>query len=94
MDKRESMNLCNGNHMSGLNGATKKPSGNTNITAENKLLVSRQEAAQMLSISERGLDYLIANKHLSTRRIGSRVLIPVAELRHFARSDHPKPIAS
>ncbi len=29
----------------------------------------------MLSISQRSLDYLIANKQLTTRRIGTRVLI-------------------
>ena len=36
----------------------------------------------------RGLDYLIANKVLIVRRIGSRVLIPAPELRRFARADH------
>jgi excisionase family DNA binding protein len=77
-----------------INGTLKKPSGNSTVPLDSKLLISRQEAAQMLSISERGLDYLVANKHLSTRRIGSRVLIPVAELHRFARSDHPKPLAS
>jgi hypothetical protein len=80
--------------MSRLHSALKKPAGNATVAPDNKLLVSRQEAAHMLSISARGLDYLIANKHLSTRRIGSRVLIPVIELQHFARSDHPKPLAS
>jgi excisionase family DNA binding protein len=63
------------------------------VGLDNKLLVSRQEAAQMLSISERGLDYLIANKHLIARRIGSRVLIPVSELQRFSRRDHPAPLA-
>lgn len=77
-----------------VNGTFKKPPGTSVVAPDSKLLVSRQEAAQMLSISERGLDYLIANKHLSTRRIGSRVLIPLSELQHFARSDHPKPLAS
>ena len=37
----------------------------------------------MLSISARALDYLVANKQLSTRRIGTRVLIPVAETSAF-----------
>ena len=57
-----------------------------------KLLVSRDEAAQMLSISQRALDYLVANRRLPTRRIGGRVLIPVADLRKYARGDHPEHI--
>jgi excisionase family DNA binding protein len=52
--------------------------------------VSRDEAAQLLSISRRSIDYLVANRRLATRRIGSRVLIPVADLRRFARGDHPE----
>jgi hypothetical protein len=34
------------------------------------ILASREEAAQMLSISQRALDYLIATRRLPTRRIG------------------------
>lgn len=71
----------------------KKRTVRAEIAPERKLLVSRIEAAKMLSISARGLDYLIANKHLSTRRIGSRVLIPVSDLQRFVRSDHPEPLA-
>ncbi len=52
------------------------------------------EAAAVLSISQRALDYLVANKQLQVRRIGSRVLIPRSELLRFARADHPEPIAS
>jgi hypothetical protein len=44
--------------------------------SDERLLVGRQEAAKMLSISCRALDYLIANKQLPTRRIECRVLIP------------------
>ena len=44
------------------------------VCPENKLLVSRIEAAH-LSISERGVDYLISTNRLPTRRIGGRVLI-------------------
>jgi excisionase family DNA binding protein len=57
------------------------------------LLVSREEAAQMISISVRGVDYLIATKRLSTRRMGTRVLIPTDDIRKFARSDHPERLA-
>jgi excisionase family DNA binding protein len=61
-----------------------------NISSEEKLLVGRVEAAEMLSISARALDYLVANKQLTSRRIGTRVLIPTSELRRFSRSDHPE----
>jgi excisionase family DNA binding protein len=70
-----------------LEPRTGKP-GKILVRAEDKLLLSRQEAAALLSISQRSLDYLIANKVLIVRRIGSRVLIPAPELRRFARADH------
>jgi len=63
------------------------------IRAEEKFLLSRREAAQVLSISQRALDYLVASRRLPTRRIGKRVLIPVADLRRYARADHPEPLA-
>jgi excisionase family DNA binding protein len=72
--------------------AKKKPA-RAQVHLDEKLLVGREEAAQMLSISERALDYLVAHKQLSVRRIGSRVLIPTAELRRFTRSDHPERLA-
>jgi excisionase family DNA binding protein len=63
------------------------------VSAEDKLLLSRREAAVLLSISQRSLDYLIANKILSVRRIGSRVLIPRRDLQSFASADHPERLA-
>lgn len=72
----------------------RKPPQRVTVAAENKLLVGREEAAQMLSISQRGLDYLVASKRLPTRRIGGRVLIPVADLRRYACFDHPERIVS
>jgi excisionase family DNA binding protein len=74
-------------------GRRKQPQRVT-VAPEDKILVSREEAAQLLSISQRGLDYLVASKRLPTRRIGGRVLIPVAELRKYARCDHPERIVS
>jgi excisionase family DNA binding protein len=68
--------------------ADKKPE----IRAEEKLLLSRRDAAQVLSISQRALDYLVATRRLPTRRIGGSVLIPMADLRKYARADHPEPI--
>jgi excisionase family DNA binding protein len=72
----------------------RKPPQRVTIAPEDKILVSREEAAQLLSISQRGLDYIVASKRLPTRRIGGRVLIPVAELRKYARCDHPERIVS
>jgi excisionase family DNA binding protein len=70
----------------------RKPPQRVTVAPEDKLLVSREEAAQMLSISQHGLDYLVASKRLSIRRIGGRVLIPTAELRKYACCDHPERI--
>jgi excisionase family DNA binding protein len=55
---------------------------------EHRLLHPRKEAAWLLGISVRSLDYLIANKQLATRKIGGRVLIPHSELVRFSRADH------
>ena len=71
------------------NVTERKPPGRATLSPDVKLLVGRVEAAGMLSISCRALDYLIGKKQLNTRRIGSRVLIPMAELLQFCRSDHP-----
>jgi excisionase family DNA binding protein len=62
------------------------------VRAGEKFLLSREDASQVLSISQRALDYLVATQRLPFRRIGGRVLIPVADLRKYARSDHPEPI--
>jgi excisionase family DNA binding protein len=79
--------------MAGENVTEKKRPGRVTIAPEEKFLVGRVEAADMLSISRRALDYLVANKLLTARRIGSRVLIPVADLRRFSRGDHPARLA-
>ena len=76
--------------MPGINNTNRKTTAKTVVASDAKLLVSRDEAAQLLSISRRSLDYLVANRRLATRRIGSRVLIPMADLRRFARGDHPE----
>ena len=68
-------------------------SGKMPVRTEDKLLLSRREAAALLSISQRSLDYLIARDILLVRRIGSRVLISVDVLQRFARSNHSKKVA-
>lgn len=63
------------------------------VPLDGKLLISREEAAAMLSISIRAVDYKISTGQLLTRRIANRVLIPIEEIRRFARSDHPERMA-
>jgi excisionase family DNA binding protein len=57
------------------------------------ILLSRKQAASLLSISLRGLDYLISQQKIRTRRIGKRVLIARHEIERFARASHPQPLA-
>jgi excisionase family DNA binding protein len=63
------------------------------VSDGHRLLLCKREAAALLSISPRALDYLLANKQIAVRRIGSRVLIPMTELQKFSRADHPAPLA-
>ena len=50
-----------------------------------RLLYDRKNAARMLSISVRSLDYLIAERRLAVTRIGGRVLVPHRELARIAK---------
>ncbi len=79
--------------MTEVNVTERKQPQRASISSDERLLVGRVEAAGMLSISARALDYLLANKQLKTKRIGTRVLIPLTELQRFARADHPMPLA-
>lgn len=49
-----------------------------------RILYSRQRAAEQLSISLRNLGYLIARNEIKVRRIGGRTLISHRELERFA----------
>lgn len=53
------------------------------------IALSKQEAAQMLGVSLRTVDRLIALKELQVRRLGRRVLIPRTSLVNLIRGDHP-----
>jgi hypothetical protein len=55
-----------------------------------KLLYSRRDAAEALSLSVRSIDYLITSGRLSIRRIGGKILVPAGAVRRFAREDHPE----
>lgn len=61
---------------------------NPNALPPQKLLYSKKEAAYLLSISLRKLDYLISQGKLVVRKIGTKVLIPKAVLTDFSKGDH------
>ena len=65
---------------------TKKPGPEQ---APEALTLSKVEAAQMLGISLRTIDRLIAMKQLPVRRLGRRVLIPRDGLRNLLSADRP-----
>ena len=52
---------------------------------QTNLLEERNDAARMLRISLRKLEYLIADKKLKVVRIGKRVLVPRRALEEFVR---------
>lgn len=72
----------------------RKPPTGASVSPGPKLLVSRREAAGIVSLSIRSIDNLLASKQLPFRKIGTRTLIPIEELQRFAGRDHPKRMAS
>ena len=71
-----------------------KPPARVTVPLDAKLLVSREEAAEIVSLSIRSIDYLLASKELPFRKIGTRTMIPLSALQVFARMHHPERIAS
>jgi len=55
------------------------------------ILVSKKDAARMLSVSLRTIDNLVKAKRLPVRRIGRRSLVPRSALEQLARRDTPSP---
>jgi excisionase family DNA binding protein len=53
-----------------------------------QLLFNKKEAAAMLGLSVRSVDYLLASRELEYRKIGRKILIPKAAIVGFARHDH------
>ena len=53
-----------------------------------KLLFDKKTVANMLSVSVRTVENLIAAKQLEVRHIGSRTLVTRKALQQFARQDH------
>lgn len=58
------------------------------MSEETRILYDRKTAAVKLSLSVRSLDYLIAQKEILVRRVGTKILIPHGELIRFSRQDH------
>jgi excisionase family DNA binding protein len=52
-----------------------------------RLLYSRTEAAEALSLHVNSIDILISSGRLRARRIGSRVFVPTEELARYAGRD-------
>lgn len=55
-----------------------------------KLLYSRRDTAEVLSLSIRSVDYLITSGRLSVRGVGGKILIPATAVKRFATEDHPE----
>lgn len=79
--------------MNGVIPRSKKSPTRVGLSTDEKRLIGRKEAAELLSKSQRALDYLVANKQLQVRRIGTGVLIPRSEVHRFVRGDHPERLA-
>jgi len=56
-----------------------------------RLLVSKRDAASLLSVSVRTIENLIAAKRLVARKLGRRTLIPRSAIEQLARRDTPSP---
>jgi excisionase family DNA binding protein len=56
-----------------------------------QLLISKQFAASLPSVSLRTIDNLLAAKRLTARKIGRRTLIPRSSVELLARRDVPSP---
>lgn len=56
-----------------------------------KVLLSKRETAQVLSLSLRTIDGLIAKGDIAAIRIGKRVLVPRPEIDRFVSSATPRP---
>jgi excisionase family DNA binding protein len=50
-----------------------------------KLLITRNDAAVLLNLSTRSIDYLVAKGRLSSRKLGKRRLIPLRAVERIAK---------
>jgi hypothetical protein len=72
----------------------KKPPAVAQVSTEQRLLHTRREAAAMLSISVRSLDYHIEHARIRVKRHGASILIAHSELIRFAKENHPDPVSA
>ena len=56
--------------------------------SDTKILFSKKAAAEMLDLSIRTVDYLLASGELEYRKVGRKVLIPRRALTRFASGNH------
>jgi excisionase family DNA binding protein len=56
------------------------------------ILLSRRQAAELLGLSLRSIDYLSASGRLATLKIGKRRLFRREVIERFARTNHAEPI--
>ncbi|WP_155930350.1 helix-turn-helix domain-containing protein [Mycolicibacterium sp. CBMA 234] len=63
-----------------------EPAGarHVNVAADDRSLVTRREAARLMSISPKEVDRARHRGDLAAVRYGTKVLIPLDELRRFA----------
>lgn len=61
------------------------------VNNEQPLLLTKRDAAFLLSVSLRTIDNLIAAKRLAVRRLGRRSLIPRQSVELLARRGCPPP---
>ena len=59
------------------------------VPTRETIALSKREAAEILGISVRTIERLIALKHLEVHRLGRRVLIRRVALEGLLRRDHP-----
>jgi hypothetical protein len=78
--------------MRGINGVHKKPPARVRQVRRFWSVERRQRSFSPIGM--RGIDYRLATRRLPFRKIGGRVLIPVAELRKYAQGDHPERIVA
>jgi excisionase family DNA binding protein len=52
-----------------------------------EIVLTREEAAEVLRLSLRTFDKLLASGEIIPRRVGRRVLIPRTEVERFAKAD-------
>jgi excisionase family DNA binding protein len=55
---------------------------------EAPLLLTKEQASQLLNVSVRTIGTLLARKELVRRKIGARTLIPRSSIEAFLRRDH------